>query len=219
MFTFFGQFFDHGLDLVDQGGGTVFVPLKDRRPVVLPAPARPIIERLLLTNLPGPTGSPVTARRHSADHAMHRVTSSGRMRRERRRRREVTTRPRPFVDQNQTYTSHPSHQVFRASTTVPGWRQRPTGRLAHRTAGGVEWQHRQLERGQGAGPRTSRHRSWPTPTSSMFRCWSPTQYGHFSPGPTGLPQMVTKCADGSKGLRTTSASKETRRRRSRRPMP
>ncbi len=34
MFTFFGQFFDHGLDLANKGGGTVFVPLKDDDPLV-----------------------------------------------------------------------------------------------------------------------------------------------------------------------------------------
>ena len=34
-FTFFGQFFDHGLDLVTKGGnGTIFVPLKADDPLV-----------------------------------------------------------------------------------------------------------------------------------------------------------------------------------------
>ena len=34
-FTFFGQFFDHGLDLVTKGGnGTIFMPLKDDDPLV-----------------------------------------------------------------------------------------------------------------------------------------------------------------------------------------
>jgi hypothetical protein len=34
-FTFFGQFFDHGLDLVTKGGnGTVFIPLKADDPLV-----------------------------------------------------------------------------------------------------------------------------------------------------------------------------------------
>ena len=33
-FTFFGQFFDHGLDLVDKGGnGTVFIPLQPDDPL------------------------------------------------------------------------------------------------------------------------------------------------------------------------------------------
>ena len=33
LFTIFGQFFDHGLDKITNGGnGTVFVPLQGRRP-------------------------------------------------------------------------------------------------------------------------------------------------------------------------------------------
>ena len=37
MFTFFGQFFDHGLDLVNKGGsGTVFVPLQPDDPLFVP---------------------------------------------------------------------------------------------------------------------------------------------------------------------------------------
>ena len=45
-FTFFGQFFDHGLDLVDKGGnGTVFIPLQPDDPLFTdgsaPAIARP----------------------------------------------------------------------------------------------------------------------------------------------------------------------------------
>src|SRR4051794_35809100 len=34
MFTFFGQFFDHGLDLVTKGGGTVIMPLNADDPLV-----------------------------------------------------------------------------------------------------------------------------------------------------------------------------------------
>ena len=33
MFTFFGQFFDHGVDQTVKGGGTVFVPLKGDDPL------------------------------------------------------------------------------------------------------------------------------------------------------------------------------------------
>ena len=33
LFTFFGQFFDHGVDQTVKGGGTVFVPLRGGRPV------------------------------------------------------------------------------------------------------------------------------------------------------------------------------------------
>ena len=34
LFTFFGQFFDHGVDQTVKGGGTVFVPLKADDPLV-----------------------------------------------------------------------------------------------------------------------------------------------------------------------------------------
>ena len=35
--TFFGQFFDHGLDLVTKGGnGTVYIPLQPDDPLVDP---------------------------------------------------------------------------------------------------------------------------------------------------------------------------------------
>ena len=41
MFTFFGQFFDHGLDLVNKGGnGTVFVPLQPDDPLFVAGGAR-----------------------------------------------------------------------------------------------------------------------------------------------------------------------------------
>ena len=41
-FTLFGQFFDHGLDLVDKGGnGTVFIPLMPDDPLYDPTAARP----------------------------------------------------------------------------------------------------------------------------------------------------------------------------------
>ena len=38
-FTFFGQFFDHGLDLISKGGnGTVFIPLAPDNPLYSTAP-------------------------------------------------------------------------------------------------------------------------------------------------------------------------------------
>ena len=89
-FTLFGQFFDHGLDLVNKGGsGTVFVPLQPDDPLYVPG---------------SPTNFMVLTRA---------TVSAGRRRRHGhgRRRRPVNTTT-PFVDQNQTYTSHASHQVF-----------------------------------------------------------------------------------------------------------
>src|ERR1041384_949566 len=64
MFTFFGQFFDHGLDLVNKGGGTVVIPLQPDDPLFDPGPDRvpntaddPPTNVMLMTralNKPGP---------------------------------------------------------------------------------------------------------------------------------------------------------------------
>lgn len=89
-FTLFGQFFDHGLDLVNKGGsGTVFIPLK---------PDDPLYVQGSHTNFMVLTRATVTA---GADGVMGTADDV----------RPVNTTT-PFVDQNQTYSSHASHQVF-----------------------------------------------------------------------------------------------------------
>ena len=92
--TFFGQFFDHGLDLVTKGGnGTVFIPLKPRRSrCFVPRPPASQLHGADAgrPSCPGPDGMLGTA---DDIHEQQNTTS-------------------PFVDQNQTYSSHPSHQVF-----------------------------------------------------------------------------------------------------------
>src|SRR5262245_27852911 len=101
-FVFFGQFFDHGLDLVQKGGsGTVFIPLQADDPLIAGADGTPgtaddlpaNLRFMLLTratNMPGEDGILGT------DDDIH----------------EHLNQTSPFVDQNQTYTSTPSHQVF-----------------------------------------------------------------------------------------------------------
>ncbi len=101
LFTFFGQFFDHGVDQTVKSGGTVFVPLNADDPLIagpdhilgnaddLPASQR----FMVLTrgqNQPGPDGVLGTA-----DDIQ-----------------DANNTDTPWVDQSQTYTSHPSHQVF-----------------------------------------------------------------------------------------------------------
>ncbi|MGO4670268.1 peroxidase family protein, partial [Bosea sp. 2RAB26] len=89
--TFFGQFFDHGLDLVTKGGsGTVFIPLQPDDPLFVPGSPTNFMVLTRATNQPGPDGILGNA----DDIHEHTNTTS------------------PFVDQNQTYSSHPSHQVF-----------------------------------------------------------------------------------------------------------
>ncbi len=88
--TIFGQFFDHGLDLVAKSSSeTVFIPLQDDDPLIAGA------DKLFDTadDLPA----------HLRFMALSRaVPFEG-------SQKNLTT---PFVDQNQTYTSNASHQVF-----------------------------------------------------------------------------------------------------------
>jgi Ca2+-binding RTX toxin-like protein len=111
LFTFFGQFFDHGVDQTVKSGGTVFVPLRADDPLrtvgpdgiagtncgtpaakncdeVPPSQAFMVLTRA--QNLPGPDGVLGTA--DDVQNAHNTDT--------------------PWVDQSQTYTSHPAHQVF-----------------------------------------------------------------------------------------------------------
>ncbi len=100
--TFFGQFFDHGLDLVTKGGnGTIFIPLKPDDPLYVPGGNANfmVLTRATQVDSPGADGvlldDPNTAVDETADNIHEAVNTTS-----------------PFVDQNQTYSSHPSHQVF-----------------------------------------------------------------------------------------------------------
>ena len=123
IFTFFGQFFDHGLDLVGKGGsGTVAIPLSSEDPLF----GAGDLDAMLMSrasNQPGPDGilgdPDPAAPDTSADDIRESVN--------------LTT---PFVDQNQTYTSHPSHQVFLRAyegTRAP----LPTGKLIDGAGGNI----------------------------------------------------------------------------------
>ena len=90
-FTFFGQFFDHGLDMIDKGGnGTVFIMLSPDDPLYVPGSPTNFMVLTRATDLPGPDGNLGTA------DDVH----------------QGTNQTSPFIDQSQTYASDPSHQVF-----------------------------------------------------------------------------------------------------------
>ena len=93
--TYFGQFFDHGLDLVTKGNnGTVFIPLQADDPLIAGADGvfgteddlPPQLQFMPLTR------ATVTVDENGIPQHTNTTTS--------------------FVDQNQTYTSHAAHQVF-----------------------------------------------------------------------------------------------------------
>jgi Ca2+-binding RTX toxin-like protein len=141
VFTFFGQFFDHGVDQTVKSGGTVFVPLKADDPLrtlgpdgdpntpdqVPPSQAFMVLTRA--QNQPGPDGilgdhspnpnSPVActaATRPNCDGSADDVQNAN-------------NTDSPWVDQSQTYTSHPSHQVFLREYAVVGGHPASTGKL------------------------------------------------------------------------------------------
>lgn len=129
--TFFGQFFDHGLDLITKGdNGTVYIPLQPDDPLITHGPdgiagsgdevpaERAFMVMTRSTPVAGPGADGILG---TADDTAHEG-------------RNTTT---PFVDQNQTYTSHPSHQVFLREYHMVGGNPVATGRLLDGSNGGL----------------------------------------------------------------------------------
>ncbi len=182
-FTFFGQFFDHGLDLVSKGGnGSVVIPLNcPDDPLCAVTP--PQMQFMLLsraTQQPGPDGDIGTdddIREHN----------------------NLTT---PFVDQNQTYTSHPSHQFFLREyvpSNGPGSAPVATGRLLEGANGGLAtWNDIKTQAREVLGIALGLE---PGTTPSAGNSDYPDvldvpliltdQYGNFIPDAAGYPQLVT----------------------------
>ena len=190
LFTFFGQFFDHGLDQTVKGGGTVFVPLKADDPLITLGPdgipntgdeVPPSQAFMVLTraqNQPGPDGVLGTA-----DDVQTPVNTDS-----------------PWIDQSQTYASHASHQVFLreyvdndagvpvstgrllggldVGQTYPG---SPDGRTGLATWAAVKDQAAKL-----LGLQLTDRDVTDVPMLAT------DPYGKFIPGPHGLPQYVTK---------------------------
>lgn len=115
-FTLFGQFFDHGLDLLPKGGnGTVYIPLQPDDPLYVEGSPTNFMVVTRATPSPGPDGILGTA-----DDGV------------------PVNRTTPFVDQNQTYTSHASHQVFlREYVADANGRPVSTGALLNGVDGGL----------------------------------------------------------------------------------
>ncbi|EYR62923.1 heme peroxidase [Actinotalea ferrariae CF5-4] len=173
--TFFGQFFDHGLDLVSKGGsGSVVVPLQHDDPLydagvdgIAGTPDDGRLNFLTLTratNKPGPDGVLGTA-----DDV-----------------RDHTNRTTPFVDQNQTYTSHPSHQAFLREYAMVDGRPVATGQLLDSPEGGLAtWADIKAQAATKLGIALSDYDVVNVP---LLRT---DPYGNLVPGANGLPQIAT----------------------------
>jgi Ca2+-binding RTX toxin-like protein len=184
--TFFGQFFDHGLDLISKGdNGTIFVPLQADDPLVLGADGiagttddlRSDLQFMAVTRstpLNGPGADGILG---TADDTTHEG-------------RNTTT---PFVDQNQTYTSHASHQVFlREYAFDDAGRPVATGKLLDGAGGGLPtWAEIKTQARTYLGIELTDGDALNIP---LLRT---DQYGEFVRGDNGLPQIVTGLgADG-----------------------
>src|SRR5207237_2906877 len=210
MFTFFGQFFDHGLDLVNKGGnGNVIMPLQPDDPLFVPGSPNNFMVMARATLQPGPDGILGTA------DDIH----------------ESVNQTTPWVDQNQTYTSHPSHQVFLrqyvmvldpvTATLKPvsdgkvldgGFcAPRGTGIPGDQICNIGNWAEVKAQASTKLGIRLRDRDVFDVPLVLT------DPYGHFKPGPHGFPQLVIgpaatptlregdPTANGGRGVNSTDA--------------
>ncbi|WP_249128098.1 peroxidase family protein [Bradyrhizobium lablabi] len=173
-FTLFGQFFDHGLDLVNKGGnGSVMIPLQPDDPLYDPTPgAANFMVLTRATTSPGADG-------HLGDNPMtpgvDESLDDG---------RPVNTTT-SYVDQNQTYTSHPSHQVFlRQYVSTPNG-PAATGKLIEGANGGMAtWAEVKAQAANVLGIQLTDLDVGAVP---LMRT---DPYGNFIPGANGYPQLI-----------------------------
>ncbi len=161
----FGQFFDHGLDLITKGGGTVFMPLDPQDPLYEPGSHTNfmVLSRAANTMLPGADGIPGTA----DDVRGHTNTTT------------------PFIDQNQTYTSHPSHQVFLREYSMIDGEPVSTGKLLSGAFGEGNWGEVKAQAATKLGIRLNDDDVFDVPLMAT------DPYGNILRGAKGFAQIVT----------------------------
>ena len=192
MMALFGQFFDHGLDLISKGGGTVFVPLRPDDPLYVEGSPTNfmVLSRAVNTTGPGRDGVLGTADDDSHGHT------------------NTTT---PFIDQNQTYTSHPSHQVFLREYDMVDGRPLATGHLLKGAHGEGNWGEVKAQASAMLGINLTDADVFNVPLLATDR------YGEFLRGPNGFAQIVTAtglvegnpAANGGAGINVPSNAART----------
>jgi Ca2+-binding RTX toxin-like protein len=197
LFTIFGQFFDHGLDKITNGGnGSVVVPLNADDPLIVgpdgvagtaddpvqctapnvPAGCDPkfvpVGQRFMAltrgTVVDGPGPDGVLG---TADDTHH----------------EALNTDSPWVDLSQAYTSHPSHQVFLREYALDGaGHPQSTGRLLGNADGSMaNWGDVKVQTANLLGIQLVDTDVGNIPMIAA------DPYGNFIPGPSGFPQLVT----------------------------
>ena len=172
--TLFGQFFDHGLDLVTKGGGTVYIPLQPDDPLYDPASPTNFMVLTRATNQPGPDG--ILGNEDDV--------------------REHQNQTTPFIDLNQVYTSHESHQVFLreyARVEIDGeMRTVATGQMLEGANGGPPtWADIKAQAIVMLGIALDDFAVHRVPLVAT------DMYGNFQPGADGYAQLVTAAGLGS----------------------
>ena len=187
LFTIFGQFFDHGLDKITNGGnGSVIVPLNADDPLIVgpdgiagttddPQPGDPdfvpVSNRFMAltrgTVVDGPGADGVLG---TADDTHH----------------EALNTDSPWVDLSQAYTSHPSHQVFLRQYVASPSGPQSTGRLLGNEDGSMaNWHDVKVQ------TETLLGITLVDTDVGNIPMIAADPYGNFIPGPNGFPQLVT----------------------------
>jgi hypothetical protein len=180
LFAIVGQFFDHGLHNIANGGnGTVYVPLRADDPLIagpddlrgtsddLPANMRFMV-LTRGTNVAGPGIDGVLG---TADDTAH----------------EALNTDSSWVDLSQVYAAHPSHQVFlREYTKDAHQRPQATGRLLASADGSMAtWRDVKTQAATKLGLQLV------DTDVSDIPMLAADAYGNFIRGSHGLPQYVT----------------------------
>ena len=191
-FTFFGQFFDHGLDLISKNAanGTVFIPLSPDDPLYVPGAPTNFMVLTRAQDLPGPDGIIGTA-----DDVHSHINQTS-----------------PFVDQSQTYGSDPSHQVFlreymigadgklHSTGALLGHHPHPPVRMASWAPSDdpkvtmATWGDLKANAATFLGIKIT------DADVNSVPLLATDPYGNFIAGAHGLPQLVVKFTDGTQGL-------------------
>jgi Ca2+-binding RTX toxin-like protein len=166
-FTLFGQFFDHGLDMVSKGdNGTVYIPLQPDDPLYVPGGHTNF---MVLTRATPVMGAGADGIEGNDDDVLlgH--------------RNETT----PWIDLNQVYTSNPSHQVFlREYVLVNGKPLATGGMLEGKNGGPPTWADIKEQAATKLGIILSDVDVLRVPAVLT------DMYGEFVRGANGFPQLV-----------------------------
>ena len=184
LFTIFGQFFDHGLSLLTKGGqGSVIIPLAPDDPLFVPGSP---------TNFMALTRATLASLNPGADGVIGTADDI----------RSYQNTITPWIDQNQTYTSHPSHQVFLRAYAVQAGRVRSTGQLLDGAVAGSIANWAEVK----AQARTLLGINLTDADVGNVPMILTDLYGNFIPGANGLPQLMLLNGTFLEGNRTAPVS-------------